>query len=472
MRTSLGWRMAATFLLIIFLVVGTASYLLFDTFRRQLVQDRSVAVLTQANIIASGLASAIGHDPAGVQDLLGARSREIDGRLLLLDPEGQVVADAFAEAAEASLVGQTLRDPLMEAALEGQQETSVRLLENAEWVMYAAVPVVHQGDIGAVLFVSTSLEDITASLTEVAGRMALYLGVSLLVVTAASLWMAHRLTLPLKSLSRAAERLGEGVLSERVSIDRGDELGSLGQTFNQMASQLEHLDSSRRRFLGDASHEMRTPLGTIKILVEGLLAQEAYDPEETRRLLESIDAGTDRLAGLLESLLTLTHLEHAGKGARQTWEPVNLGDVAAQAAGDCGARAESQGITLQVNSTGDAWILGDEEALYRAVLNLVDNALQYTPAGGSVAVTVRHRDDWLCVEVKDTGRGIRPEALPHVFERFYRPDQARTRKSGGFGLGLAIVEETVKLHGGQVRADSEPARGTTITLCFPPAAPE
>ncbi|MBI2873620.1 MAG: sensor N-terminal transmembrane domain-containing protein [Firmicutes bacterium] len=469
MRFKLGLQLTAVFLLITFLVVGTAGYLFFNTFRRRLIDERSMAQLTQTNIIASGVAPLIGEDQVEARQILRTRSREVGARLVFLDPRGRVALDASAGMAERHLEGERLDHPLVESALAGGQETSVQFLDGVGWTMYSTVPVIRRGEIIGVLFVSEGIDDIVAALVDLSRQLAFYLGASGIIVMLATIGIGQYLTAPLGRLTRAAERLGAGNLAERVDIRRRNEVGRLGEAFNRMAAQLEQVDRSRRRFIGDASHEMRTPLGTAKIVLESLLAQQTHDPE-TRRALQTIEEGVDRLAGLVNSLLVLTRLEHAkASGSEERWQDIDLRELAHQVSADCRPLADEKALRLEVNAANLVEVHGDEDALYRAVRNLVENAIRYTPRDGRVEVAVGRVGARAFLQVRDTGNGIAPEDLPYIFERFYRPDDARSRQAGGFGLGLAIVSEAVELHGGRIDVSSKPDEGTVMTIELPAA---
>lgn len=467
MRLGLGRQLTVIFLAITFAVAGTAGYVFLGTFRQNLLDERSVALITQANIIASGVAPLLGDD-AAVEEFLQSRSREVGARLLVLTTGGRVVADSSAGSARYAVSGR-LSHPLVEAALAGVQESAVHRLADGQWTMYVAVPVVRRGSVNGVLFVASAVDDIAAGLTALATRLALYLGASGILVTLATLAVAQRLTAPLGHLTRAAERLGNARLSERVDIRRRDELGLLGQAFNRMAEQLEQVDRSRRRFIGDASHEMRTPLSAIKIMVESLLAQETYEPAETQELLRGIDGSVERLARLVEGLLVLMRLEHdrsAGEAGRRR-RPILLSELAGAVVTGCGPLAAAREVSLGVAVPPGLQVPGDDDALYRALVNLVENAIRYTPPGGSVSIEAAATGDEIRLAVRDTGTGIAAADLPHVFDRFYRPDSSRSRDGGGFGLGLAIVRETAALHGGRIGVTSKPGEGSVFVMNLP-----
>lgn len=481
MRLGIAWKLTLSYLLITLGALFAAGYLFFDLTRQQLLGERQVAVLTQANMVAVSIASEPGW-PLSLQggsagpvltSALRSHSRQTGARLLLLDSDGLVLADSTGSrpGAAGSLVGRSLSEPVVAAAAGGRQQTSLRRLEDGGWVMYAAVPLVEGEQVVGVLLVSQSVSDIAANLLLLARRLLLIVAASSLVVVVLSLMIGRRLTRPLAHLTRATQRMAGGDLAQQVTVTGSDELADLGRAFNQMAAQLRSADEARRQFIGDASHEMRTPLATIKMLTDNL--QQVVQEKSAREYLTLIDRQVDRLTGLVGSLLTLTRLDQLSAAAGQVRrELVNLEAALGRVVSNLSPAAQEKGVYLHLSLPGKTlWLEGDEEGLYRLFSNLVENGIRYTPAGGRVEVSARDDGDgWCQVQVSDTGAGIDPQDQPRVFDRFYRGDPARARRSGGFGLGLAIVKQIVELHGGAITLDSTPGAGTTFTVRLPTAS--
>jgi two-component system, OmpR family, sensor histidine kinase CiaH len=214
----------------------------------------------------------------------------------------------------------------------------------------------------------------------------------------------------------------------------------------------------QQAFVADASHELRTPLAVIRANAEFLQQSEPESEEATEILAE-----TDRLAALVDSLLALAR----GQEAAASDDPLDLGRLVSDSAQSMQPLASHREVALQIETAPDLEVRGDPDQLRRLVVILVDNALRYTPAGGRVSVDAHRNDGTAVVAVSDTGIGIDRDALQHVFERFYRADEARTRASGGAGLGLSIAEQLVTSHGGRISAASIPGRGSTFTITLP-----
>jgi len=291
-------------------------------------------------------------------------------------------------------------------------------------------------------------------------RILLLAGGVLLVTLLVCALLAATIVVPLRRLSAAALRAGDGDLSARVPEGRRDEIGRLARAFNRMADRRQQLEEARRRMVSDVSHELRTPLANVRGWVEA--ARDGV-----------VDADQELMGSLLEESLHLQRLvddlhdlalADAGE-LRLERQPVELRTFLEQVATSFQAAAREAGLTLAVDCSRAARVVADPVRLRQATTNLVANAIRHTPAGGRVTLGGRDGE----VEVTDTGEGIPADELAHVFDRFRRVDPSRTRATGGSGLGLAIVRQLAEAHGGTASARSEVGRGTTVTLSLPDA---
>jgi len=278
-------------------------------------------------------------------------------------------------------------------------------------------------------------------------------------------FVSRLLTAPLARLTRAAQAIAAGDLSQRVEVRSKDEIGDLGTAFNGMAASLAEAETLRRNLIADVSHELRTPLtiiqGNIQAILDGVypleMAQMAGLYDETRLLTRLVDDLHD-LA-----------LADAGQ-LRLERTPVNVSDLARTAAGQFDPVAEAAGVKLTLETSEDVpEVLGDADRLAQVLRNLISNAIRHTPAGGLVVIRIGRSGERVTIQVADTGSGIAPEDLPHVFDRFYRGDKSRSRRGGGAGLGLAITRQLVTAHGGQIEVASASGLGTTFTITLPVA---
>jgi two-component system phosphate regulon sensor histidine kinase PhoR len=230
---------------------------------------------------------------------------------------------------------------------------------------------------------------------------------------------------------------------------------------------VQRLESVRRDFVANVSHELKTPVASIKGFVETLLDGAADDPAANRRFLEIVARQADRLAAIIDDLLSLSRIEQSEGKGNLPLEPTRLADVIAAVIADCGPRAADRSIRLETRCAEGLVADVNPPLLEQALINLVDNAIKYSDPGAGVWIAVEQADAGLVVRVSDEGCGIEAEHLPRLFERFYRVDKARSRKLGGTGLGLSIVKHIVQAHGGTVAVESEPGVGSTFTIRLP-----
>jgi len=232
-------------------------------------------------------------------------------------------------------------------------------------------------------------------------------------------------------------------------------------------TEMQRLEHIRRDFVANVSHELKTPVSSIKGFVETLLDGAVDDPDDARRFLGIIARQSDRLAAIIEDLLALSRIEQSETTGTLPVEPLPLAGIIDTAADDCRPRAVERRIALEVDCPADLVATANGPLLEQAVINLVDNAIKYSERGGSVEVEARFVEGWLEVAVTDRGVGIPARDLDRIFERFYRVDRARSRATGGVGLGLSIVRHVAANHGGEVTVQSKEGEGSTFVLRIP-----
>ncbi|MGQ9586078.1 MAG: ATP-binding protein [Anaerolineae bacterium] len=327
-----------------------------------------------------------------------------------------------------------------------------------------SVPImVGEGTMVGVIQVGASLweEDVALQrlLTILVGGSLLALVVSVLLGT----WLARTALHPIDQITQAARRITQAEdLQERLPPPRAqDEVGRLVDTLNGMLGRLEDLFETQKRLVADVSHELRTPLTTIRGNVELLRRGAAEDEEAREEALKAIEAETARMSRMVSDLLFLAQ---ADAGVQLDRKPVEVDTLLLEVYRQ--AQLIGDSVDVRLEHEDQAVVQGDADRLKQALLNLVDNAIKYTPAGGRVSLSLYHDQDWVRIEVRDTGIGIAPEDLPHIFERFYRANRARGGR-GGTGLGLSIASWIAQAHGGQITVESKVGQGSTFTLWLP-----
>jgi len=312
------------------------------------------------------------------------------------------------------------------------------------------------------------LADVEANLAGVRTVLLTALPVSLLLAGAIGYWLARTALAPVERLRTRTNEITADKLDRRLPVDNpDDELGRLTATINDMIARLERSFVEIRRFTADASHELRTPLAVLRTEVEVAMGK-SLDDDEQRDLLSSVLEECQRLTALTDQLLTLSR-DDTGT-AQYAHQRIDLNSLVADVTQTMTPLAEAKQQTLVF--TGDdeqTYVIGDTNRLRQVFYNLFDNAIKYTPRQGQIEVTVKSTDTVATVSISDTGIGIPAEHLPHVFERFYRVDKARTREDGGTGLGLSIAKIIVTAHNGRIEIHSQPDQGTTCSVRLPKA---
>lgn len=286
-------------------------------------------------------------------------------------------------------------------------------------------------------------------------------------------FFAYTLTERIARLENAARQIQEGNLSERVLVSGRDEIAALGQAFNQMAERLEsaqqkqkELETLRRDLVAWAGHDLRTPLSSIRVLVEALAEGVVDDPETIQQYLLQAKKQVDTLSLLVNDLFQVSQLDAGGLPLQ--YENASLRDLISDTLESFSGLAQQRDVRLEGFAAQDIDpLLLDVQHIGRVLNNLVSNALRYTPEGGSVIIRAEREQRVVRVTVSDTGQGIAPEDLAHVFDRFYRGEKSRSRASGGAGLGLAIVKGIVEAHRGEISVESKHGAGTAFTFTLP-----
>lgn len=390
-------------------------------------------------------------------------------RVQVVNPEGSVLTQS-ANLTEPIFLSKSAREA---AATNMSSFTETVTLKDGSSLRLTSVPVTTFRDSRSMVIgfaqVALPLALRDARLESI--RMRLMVAVLASTVIA---WLLANLLAKtwLRSVDAAAEsahRIGSGeTLRERLFVPRDeDEIAKLARAFNELLDRLESAHGTQQRFLADASHELRTPLTVMRGEIEVALRRER-PAEEYREVLESSREEIERLARLTENLLSLARSD-AGEGL-VTRETIDLATLCERVREAMSAAAAEKRMTLSVEVPEPVWVQGDTGALERVFLNLAENAIRYSPAGESVTLHAFADGREAVLSVSDTGPGIGAEHLPHLFQRFYRVDKARSREHGGAGLGLAIVEALVKAHGGSVAVSSVVGKGTIFTVRLPLAA--
>ena len=438
------------------LLTGLVSSTLYAQRTRQ-------ASLSAEKLAASAAPFFAQADLEGLDEMLHAAAADEGGRILLIDKEGKIQYDTLS-----LLEGTRTQAPEAIAVLTGQEVRAFgvhALADSADYAALCAAPMVSvEGPIGAVLL-STPVDELRQAILAVEAQlMTVFIAVAAAALMAAFVF-AISLTAPIKAMTSAIRRMGKGDLTARVKVHASGELKELADSYNAMAEKIENFDQSRSQFVQNASHELKTPLATMKLLLENLIYQPDMPSELRAEFMQDMNHEIDRLSGIITDLLTLTKMDSEETAIKH--EKFDFTELCIGAVHALQPAAEKNRLTLTMDVAKDVTLQGDESKLGQVIYNLIDNAIKYTPEGGSVFVTMKADGRNAVFAVRDTGVGIPEEDAKHIFDRFYRVDKARSRETGGTGLGLSIVRQMVQLHRGEIKVDSVFGKGSTFTVTLP-----
>jgi signal transduction histidine kinase len=478
---SLQIRLLLTYLLIIFVTLGlTAAGLFFvlggyrDTVSYGNLEDISTLVNAE---VQDAISEPTDETPAPVnQDLLLLSLQGFisqigqegwDTSVMVINREGVVIAGRYKDA-----IVEDAELPTEPGAPAESNRCRIDVPQGPELLcvstpLDASIPGAFEGTEAAAIVVAKPAADLGEVLGDLLPRL-LFAGlVGLVSAIAMGFLLSKSVAAPLRRIVRAARGVARGNYTQRVPITGPREVREVASNFNRMTEEVQRSQQTLRDFLMNISHEIKTPLTSIRGFSQAVLDGTIEDAEGVGRSARIINDESTRVLRLVEELMDLSRLESGQISMRQ--EDVDVAELFGHIEEVFALRSEDSGVKLAIEQPFALRIRGDFDRLEQVLNNLLDNAFRHTPAGGAVDVRARTvQQGFVQVSVSDTGKGIPPEDVPHLFERFYRAANGRNTK--GYGLGLAITREIVRAHGGDIWATSEPGRGTTFSFTLPAAA--
>ncbi len=469
---SLQFRLVASFALVLALVLGgVGAYIGLEANRQaEHLQDRTDRA--HSFRVQEILARFYSHngDWSGLQPVLERTSFALGRTIVLLGEDGRPVA---ATTSETFRFDKMRKSDFMPVVVDGRQVGSLYIERERKHTgrddfdkgAFSRPPDFGGPRVSAVVVDAGQLEaPLWSRFAEVTHRSLLWAGgaagaAGLMLISLTS----RRMLRSVSTLTSAARRMGRGDLSQRVPEEGRDEIGELARTFNTMADGLESAERQRRNMVADAAHELRTPLSNIRGYVEAVRDGVLEPDPET---LDTIHQQVLYLNDLIDDLRLLAETEAGDFGLNR--ESGSLVEVVRTSVEGVRARAEAKGVALEIDLPPESPSLeSDPTRISQVIGNLLDNAIRHTPAGGTVRVSANVGRAVATVSVTDTGEGVPADAIPHIFERFYRVDPSRSRSTGGAGLGLTIAKQLVEAHGGTIRVQSAVGEGTSISFDLP-----
>ena len=420
-------------------------------------RSKANTLQSSVSVIVSSLSGLERLTEENVADAMTLAQEAGLSRMLVTDAAGKILFDTRETG---SAVGQYTFYTEVVQALTGKDVFTCRY-ENNAFRSRASSPVLYQNQIiGAVYAYEYDTEEaaLLVGFQNNIFRISCVIGGVVLVF---SVLMSRALTGQISELLEAIRRVREGAYSHRAAVRGHDEISQIGEEFNSLADRLQKTEESRRRFVSDASHELKTPLAAIRLLTDSILQTNNIDPATTREFVSDIGQEAERLSRITEDLLRLTRLD---SDVLEPAAAVDVLPVLQQVLRMMELIAEDRNISITYQAEEGCRVLSTRDELQQIIYNLTDNAVKYDRDGGRVEVRLTKRDGFAELTVADDGVGIPEEDIPRIFERFYRVEKARSRADGGTGLGLSIVSDTVKKRNGTITAANRPVGGAA--LCY------
>ncbi len=449
---------------IVYVVVTFIVLLFLNIYCSKISQEvfynsKKSAMIEKCQVVATEIVNSDVFNTSSIINSLAKISELNADRLIVTDQKGRSIYDS---ADQIHAVGKFIMLPEVYQALEKNNTFSWRY-EDGAILAHAATPLMSKGEvIGCVYMMQYDLAQ-GALIKSLQKNILITTVILEIAVIVFSLLFSMIITGRLRRIMSSMRVIREGDYSQLVEMGGNDELTALSVEYNDLIRKLQRSEQKRSQFVSDASHELKTPLASIKLLTDSIL-QNDMDQETVREFVGDIGNEADRLTRMTQKLLSLSRIESQQDS---DCEITYIGPTVQKVTRMLTLLATEHNITIKEHLEKDSSILILEDDLYQIIFNLVENGIKYNKEGGTLEITLDKQDDNAIIRIHDTGFGIPEESVSHIFERFYRIDKARSRKSGGAGLGLAIVRTMVERNHGEISVQSELGIGTEFTIVFP-----
>ena len=451
------FRYAMTYVVITFVVLLILNIYCSMTCQKLFYQSKKDAMIEKCLLVSDEIAMLDVLNSTSIASVVSQMESLKVTELLVTDQTAKVLYDSTGTAS-----GQYALLSEIMTALDGNDVCSWHYRDGATNTR-AATPIIYYGTVVGCVYM-TEYETAQGAMIQSLQKTVLQITLLLeIIVTVFSIAFANTFSRRLNRIMTSMRIIQEGDYTHKVNMGGNDELTILGNEFNDLTERLQTSEQKRSRFVSDASHELKTPLASIKLLSDSIL-QYDMDIETVREFVGDIGDEAERLNRMTAKLLSLTKAEGLPVGES---EIIFMAPTIKRVARMLRPNALQAKISFQLDLEEDCPILILEDDLYQIVFNLMENGIKYNLPGGTLTVRLHQEEDNAILEVSDTGMGIPEDAISHVFERFYRVDKARSRATGGSGLGLAIVRTIVQRNRGEISVRSSVGQGTTFTVTFP-----
>ena len=456
--------MVITYLLIIILTTGIITLQTSSSMNDYLLNQKKNDVLTQANILSGYVAQYQDLSAETISYLLTKQQIPHSSRVIMVDADAVITYDSIIEG---SLVGKTMIKNIVLNSLSGNSVTVAEKTSENEMVVSAAVPIKVDKKVTGALILQSSAESIgeyTALMTKNIVNLATLVAI---IVALLGFFLSGVITKPIRKLTRSVVEMKESDTEEKLDFVHGGEIGELIDSFNMLIDKIEMQEQKRQEFVSNASHELKTPLSSIKLLADSLIQTPDAPREMEVEFLNDMNIQVDRLTRIIDKLLALTKMDDSGAVSRMEFKVMDISELTNNVYKALMPLAAQKNIRLEYRSDIGLFSKIEKDRLWEAFYNILDNSIKYTPENGVVQMLVEREDNRAVITVTDSGIGIANDEIYKIFDRFYRVDKARARETGGTGLGLSIALTAVELHGGNIVVDSIPGEGSRFKIIIP-----
>ena len=457
-------QLVVTYLVIIILTSVLIISYTTNSMTNYLVNQKKSDVLTQANVLSGYMSQYQSLSADTISYLLTQQHISTSSRVIMVDADAVITYDSLSEG---SLVGKTMFKQIVLSALGGNDVTVSEENAEGELVVSAAVPITVDKRTTGVILLQSSAESIGEYTSQMTRSIVTLAAIVAIIVALLAFVFSGLITAPIRKLTRSVVSMSESDNEEKLDIAYGGEIGELIESFNKLIDKIELQEQKRQEFVSSASHELKTPLSSIKLIADSLIQTPDAPREMEVEFLNDMNVQVDRLTRIIDKLLALTKMDDSGAVSRMEFSVMDISELTANVVKALKPLAESKGIYLDYKSDIGIFSRIERDRLWEAFYNILDNSIKYTKEGGKVQMVVEREDNCAVITVSDTGIGIAEDEKYKIFDRFYRVDKARSRETGGTGLGLSIALTAVELHGGNINVEIEPGIGSRFKITIP-----
>jgi len=446
-------------------------YYILSSMKTYLYEDEKQSVTTMSNVVASFAVDYMDEQTGkldrysfnGFVNEIGVNSGM---RVMVLNKDVVVLYDSQNNR---NMIGTVQVRPTIMSAVGGVDGYKEYHDDEVSMTLDASSPIFNSnGEVVGVVNIVYVPEGINKLLDAIYTEMLLLILLISLLVGIVIFIVANLVSKRIVDFtSKITSMSDDGILDEKLDISGSDEISRLGEAFNLMSDKVLLLEQQRVQFVSDASHELKTPLSSIKLMADSIMQNPEISMEYVREFLGDMDTEIDRLNRIVNKLLYITKMDVHKENDIKKYELVSLNDIMTGIEKNLQPLAKKADITLVFTTASEIFLMANKDVLWQGIYNIVDNAIKYTDTDGYVMVTMERENGKIIIEVRDTGVGISSDDVNKIFDRFYRVDKARARATGGTGLGLAIALAAIKYHNGEICVESELQKGSSFKIILP-----